>query len=301
MIKQIKYFQAVVRCRNFTEAAESCYISQSAISQQIQSLERELGVKLIKREKRSFSLTPAGEFFYKKSLVLVNDFDKLCLTTRQLGEGAKQKLTVGYLKYYRGRELESAVVEFVSKFPKINLRMVTGTHEELYEWLRTGQADLVISDLRRKPSDLYVNYFLTRRYCYAEIFSQEPLAQKERLTMDELKNMSCIIVASKKQEEVEIEFYREYLGVKGDFLIADSLAEAHLMVISRKGYLPVEFTNGPIESNQAVCYIPLICKKEQIYREYYAFWLANRMETYLEDFAAFVERYLLEEEQKNKK
>lgn len=52
MIKQIKYFQAVVRCNSFTEAAEECFISQSAISQQIQALENELGVKLLNRENR---------------------------------------------------------------------------------------------------------------------------------------------------------------------------------------------------------------------------------------------------------
>ena len=49
MLKQIKYFQAVVRCNSFSEAAEECYISQSAISQQVQTLERELGVTLLKR------------------------------------------------------------------------------------------------------------------------------------------------------------------------------------------------------------------------------------------------------------
>ena len=55
MLKQIKYFQAVVRCNSFSEAAEQCYISQSAISQQVQALERELGVTLLKRENRRFS------------------------------------------------------------------------------------------------------------------------------------------------------------------------------------------------------------------------------------------------------
>lgn len=44
MIKQIRYFQAVVRCKSFTEAAEECFISQSAISQQVQALEQELGI-----------------------------------------------------------------------------------------------------------------------------------------------------------------------------------------------------------------------------------------------------------------
>lgn len=46
MFKQLKYFQSVVRLNSFSEAAEGNYISQSAISQQIQALERELGFKL---------------------------------------------------------------------------------------------------------------------------------------------------------------------------------------------------------------------------------------------------------------
>ena len=47
----MKYFTAVVEYGSFTEAAEQCYISQSAISQQIRALEKELGVELIHREK----------------------------------------------------------------------------------------------------------------------------------------------------------------------------------------------------------------------------------------------------------
>ena len=58
LLRQMKYFVAVVECSSFTEAAEQCYISQSAISQQIQSLERELGVELIRRQNRHFTITP---------------------------------------------------------------------------------------------------------------------------------------------------------------------------------------------------------------------------------------------------
>ena len=47
MLKQIRYFQSVVKLGSFTEAAEEHYISQSAISQQIKALEDELGVKLL--------------------------------------------------------------------------------------------------------------------------------------------------------------------------------------------------------------------------------------------------------------
>ena len=67
MLKQLKYFQSVVRLGSFSAAAGGNFISQSAISQQVQSLERELGFALLVRKNRSFSLTPAGEYFYRKS------------------------------------------------------------------------------------------------------------------------------------------------------------------------------------------------------------------------------------------
>lgn len=71
MLKQIKYFMAVVECNSFTQAAEQCFISQSAISQQINALEEDLGVKLIKREKRKFTVTPAGEYLYQNGAALL--------------------------------------------------------------------------------------------------------------------------------------------------------------------------------------------------------------------------------------
>lgn len=54
MLRQLKYFQSVVRKNSFSEAAEENYISQSAISQQIQALERELGFQLLERKNRGF-------------------------------------------------------------------------------------------------------------------------------------------------------------------------------------------------------------------------------------------------------
>ncbi len=50
MIWQIRYFQSVIRNNSFSEAAEECHISQSAISQQVQALERELGFDLLERK-----------------------------------------------------------------------------------------------------------------------------------------------------------------------------------------------------------------------------------------------------------
>ena len=119
MLRQLKYFQSVVRLNSFSEAAEENFISQSAISQQIQSLERELGFKLIERKNRSFTLTPAGDYFYRKSLVLTADYERMCSEASRIAKGDKAELRVGYLRSYSGMEFQRAVEQFAEKYSDV--------------------------------------------------------------------------------------------------------------------------------------------------------------------------------------
>lgn len=291
----MRYFQAVVRLGSFTEAAEECYISQSAISQQIQALERELGAELLKREGRKFSLTEAGKFFYQKSLVLLNDFDCIWKRTQQIAGGTEHILMVGVLRDYRGQELQQAILAFRAQRPEVVLHMVTGSHEELYYMLRTGQLDVALNDLRRNPSEEYVNYELAKGRFYAAIAAGNPLTQLAALSPEELKNMPCILVALKGEEHDEEMFYREYLGVKGAFLFAESVEEARLMLISGRGYAPSVFS-APPAADGAVAYVPLLRRGAPLYRSYYAFWRAHNEKSYIEDFAALVKAQFPAEE-----
>lgn len=108
MLKQLKYFQSVVRLGSFSAAAGGNFISQSAISQQVQSLERELGFALLVRKNRSFSLTPAGEYFYRKSLLLTAACDRMCAEAAKIAKGEAANLKIGYLRTYAGGESSTA-------------------------------------------------------------------------------------------------------------------------------------------------------------------------------------------------
>ena len=287
----MKYFQAVVRCQSFTKAADECYISQSAISQQIQALEKDLGVKLLIREGRKISLTPAGEYFYRKSLVLVGDFDRHCTAVKSFAKGVERELVIGYLRHYDCAEFEKTVAAFKSKYPEISLQLFSGTHEELYDNLRGGKADVVINDLRRKPSDKYVNCFLTKNNFYAELSVNNPLARLETVTVDDLKNTPLIIIAPEGQRNAEELFFREYLGVKGEFIFTENLQTARLTVIADEGYFLKDFYDAPPTSS-VVKYIPVICDDKQPYRKYYAFWHAVSTNEYIENFAEILKKNL---------
>lgn len=284
MIKQIKYFQTVVRCKSFTEAAEKCFISQSAISQQIQALEQELGVKLLNRQNRKFSLTPAGEHFYRKSLVLIADFERICNETVRIANKDQAELRIGYLKCYGGQEFRLAVAEFSEKYPDVSVQIINGNHEDLYAALRDGGVDLILSDQRRAFSNEYINHILITSECYIEIAARNPIAALECVETEELKNIPCILVASSEQQETERIYYREVVGIQGDFLFAENLEAARLLVIGGKGFMPIE--GGEHEPGTAAFGRVLLTRRgNPIKRTYCAFWKADNSGYYIEDFA----------------
>lgn len=153
LLRQLKYFVAVVEAGSFTEAAERCHISQSAVSQQIQTLERELGVELLRRKNRSFSLTAAGEHFYRKGCSLLDEMERLCRETAEIAQKAAPRLRVGCLKGYSSLEFQLAVAEFTQDHPEVPIEILNGSHEDLYDTLRLRRADVVLNDQRRAFSD----------------------------------------------------------------------------------------------------------------------------------------------------
>ncbi len=285
MLKQIKYFQAVVRRGSFSEAAAECYISQSAISQQIRTLERELGVKLLKRENRRFYLTPAGAHFYRKSLILVSDLERLCRETVAIARGEDFTFRIGYVKGYGGVEFQRAVAEFTAKYPDVAVDIKNGNHEDLYELLRTDQVDLVLSDQRRAFSDEYINIIVRVIGCHIEISVRNPISNLGSVNVSDLRNIPCVLVASKDQRENEQSYYREIYGIESEFLFAENLEEARLMVVSGKCFLPVDGGSLPTQFAETISRLPLCRNGKRIRRNYCVFWKTDNSGYYIEEFA----------------
>ena len=122
---------------------------------------------------------------------------------------------------------------------------------------------------------------------YIEVSAHSPLSRMERITPAELKNTPCILVASETQRETEQEYYRDEIGFHGEFLFAENLEEARLMVIARKGFFPVEGT-GQTASAASITRIPLVRDKEPILRSYCAFWKKENSGGYAEEFAGIL-------------
>lgn len=284
-LRQIEYLHAVIEKGNFYLAAEQCNVSQSAISQQIKKLEDELGVQLLERHNRTFSLTPAGEHFYRKSLIITSDIRQLVRETKRIADNDNAVIRIGYYKGYYGNELSEAISIFSEKYPTVDVQITTGSHEELYYAMENDTVDLALNDQRRAFSDTYNNQILAESRLYIELSSKNPLSRLTHLETDDLKNTPCILVMNQAGQKEEQNYYEKIIGLKGPFLFADNIQEARLKLITGQGYLPVDVIGEQVWFDTAVSRIPLTRNGEPIRKTYCAFWKKDNSGYYIEDFA----------------
>jgi DNA-binding transcriptional LysR family regulator len=141
-LKSLKVFCDVVGWRSFSRAADENGISQSGASQVVHQLEQRLGVKLIDRSKRPFVLTPEGETYYEGCRKLVQRYDALEDQVRTLHEEVAGRVRVVSI-YSVGLHLMNRYLQqFLSQYPKANVRLEYQHPHRVYEAVEKDQADI---------------------------------------------------------------------------------------------------------------------------------------------------------------
>ena len=268
MYRQMQYFVAVVETGSFSEAAERCHISQSAISQQIKALEDELGVALLERRGRRFIVLPAGRYFCRRAKRQLAEMDSLVREVRRIGRDEYQRLRVGVLTGFSGRTVRGAVNAFVSTHPNVQVSVATGTHEEIFRQVVGGQLDLVVNDQRRALSDQFVNEELGEQRLYA-LIRQEAVNGLSSISLEELRDRMCLLVTSPAQQETETGFWRDVVGVRSDILFMDNMDDALMNASAGVGWLPCD-RDTPCGPGMALT--PLMRGGTPLTRKMFAFW-----------------------------
>lgn len=288
MLNQIRYFQAVVECNSFTKAAEKCHISQSAISQQIQSLENELGVTLIQREKRKLKITRPGEYFYRKTKELLDEYEQIIQETKKLADKNQDQIRIGMLKGFYSIPVYQAIQDFSQENPDILISIQEGNHEDLYEGVRSNQLDFLISDQRRAFSQIYHNHFLIEASVELEIKKDHPLYAQSRIEMKDLKEYPLILITSGNQKSTEEAYLRDVMGFEGEIRSAESIEQARAMLLGSNAVLYPELRNDvpPVGISRRSLYRG----REPLTRKYHAFWKKSNSGFYEEDLAQRLDR-----------
>ncbi len=141
-LKSLKVFCDVVGWRSFSRAADENGISQSGASQVVHQLERLLGVKLIDRSKRPFVLTPEGEIYYEGCRKLVQRYDALEDQVRTLHEEVSGRVRVASIYSVGLHHMSRYLQQFLTKYPKANVRLEYQHPNRVYDAVEKDQADL---------------------------------------------------------------------------------------------------------------------------------------------------------------
>ena len=290
MIRQMRYYISVVEAGSFSEAAEVCHISQSAISQQIKSLEDELHIELLERKGRRFVVTPAGQWFYQRAKRHVAEMDSTIREVRRIGRGEHQQLRIGVLTGFSGRIVQNAVSDFVASHPYVQMSLVSGTHEAIFQRIMAGQLDMVINDQRRALADHFVNEELGDQPLYAMLRQDSPLARQGAVTMEDLRDELCIVVSSPEQRENEASYWRNVMTVQGDLLFVGSVEEACMNAVAGVGWLPCDHD---MEAMAGTVLLPLMRGEAPVTRKMFAFWLEAHDSPLHWEFTALLSRRFL--------
>ena len=96
-IRKLQYFIAVAEELHFNRAAEKLNMTQPPLSQQIQDLEKELGVTLLERNKRQVRLTPAGAVFLEEAKMILSQLERSIKTTQRVSQGMIGQVSIGFV------------------------------------------------------------------------------------------------------------------------------------------------------------------------------------------------------------
>jgi len=146
---KLKIFHAVAESGNFTKATYILRLSQSAISRQIQSLERELKTQLFERHARGLSLTENGEYLFKTAHEVISKLRDVESTLIDKKEKPSGKLTVTTVVRFGTVWLTPRIQEFMKLNPEIEIELIFDDKELD---LSTRQADIGI--WMRRPKQL---------------------------------------------------------------------------------------------------------------------------------------------------
>lgn len=192
-LRQLRYFVAVARERNFTRAAEALHIAQPPLSRQIQLLEEELGVTLVLRKSRPIRLTDAGRLFYEQALQILGRVDQMKDATRRVGLNRNQVLSIGFVASTLYGGLPLLIRKLRQNAPELDIQLLEMLSIQQIPALKEGRIDLGFGRLKHSDPNV-VSTVLRQERLVVALPQDAALAQQDGpMTLSMLAGQRLIV------------------------------------------------------------------------------------------------------------
>lgn len=208
-ITQVRYVLEVASCRSVSHAAERLYISQSALSQQLAKLERELGYSLFTRSLHGLEPTAAGERFCERARPLLDDWAAFSNAVQAGDPAARQQLRIGMGSRVYSNGLFPEILSFFDARPEIEVSFVTEAGSDFLAALSQQSLDLALDILPPEglPASRKEFFFcpLIREPQCVLMAESDPLADREGLSLSELQGVTMMSGLERSTEAKQLD------------------------------------------------------------------------------------------------
>ncbi|GIO24701.1 LysR family transcriptional regulator [Oceanobacillus sp. J11TS1] len=212
--EQLEYVKAVVEYESMTRASEALHISQSALSQSIASLEKELEHKLFNRSRSGTVPTENGKKLIPIILEILESESKLRQTANSLSAILRGKLTVATSPSLFMAVVPPALSSFRKDNPLIDVQIIEAENEEIYHLVQKKEIDIglfsLINDHKIEPSMEVYSLFISSSF-KAIVPIDSKLAFRESISLEDIQD-SPFILFDREFYNVNIEKFEENRG-----------------------------------------------------------------------------------------
>lgn len=198
-LRHLRYFQAVAEELSFSKAARRLRIAQPALSRAVQEMEREVGARLIERERRSPRLTPAGAVLLHEAGLLLERHEESMRRVRRTAKGEEGELRLGYIGPPTRMFLARLLKEYARRFPRVTVILEERTPERVWEMVSKGRLSLGLTRpvLAHEALGLQTLLLKEEKLC-AAVPRDHPWANLASLPWKKLAGKPLIILARRE-------------------------------------------------------------------------------------------------------
>lgn len=180
--KQIEYIIAIEQEKSITKAAEKLFITQSALNQQLQKLENELGTELFIRTRSNWHPTEAGEVYLQTAKEILSLKKNAYSKIQDMTDSAKRHFTIGLIPERGVNMFTSIYPKFHQIFPDVIIEPVECNVRTMQMLIRRGELNLGLATLTENQKDNNIYHHMADEELFLAIPASHPLAAEGEKT-----------------------------------------------------------------------------------------------------------------------
>lgn len=198
-------FVVLTNTMSYTATAKQLFLTQSTLSKHIAALEKDLGAELIEHTGSGVSLTEAGMTFRDDAVTILNDYRKATERIAALKHRRESFIRIGYLRDAALPLLAPLSEWFKRNHPGIELQFLSSDYQNLPEALDSHRVDVIITmDADAKLHDRCCSIPLYADSFVVALSQQNPLAERDSLTLYELQNETLLVPSNEIWPEIRL-------------------------------------------------------------------------------------------------